>query len=88
MVKKINFLLIFAVPSSSRHKKCCRMLEIIFAYFNVQETHSDMSMASKQVLRTPFRVKQIDIRTGIKIEVLSIIPTSNKKYNNDNYFLH
>ena len=31
-VKK-NILHIFAIPSSSRHEKCCRMLERIFCLF-------------------------------------------------------
>ena len=39
---KFFFLHFFAINSSSRHEKCCRMSERIFAYFNALETRGEL----------------------------------------------
>ena len=36
---EFNSFHIFRIPSSSRHEKCCQILQTLFLYFNTLKTH-------------------------------------------------
>ena len=44
------FLHFFAIHSSSRHEKRCRMLKRIFACFNALETYGDPSLPQIEMI--------------------------------------